>query len=144
MPLTPQELSKYIFPGSVLRLSNSHIHSVDPHYHVILNKTPLEDSDIVMAVASTKVDKRQRHARLNGISLSTMPVFDNAQCSFLSEKSIFDCNSLVVYTLNSLYEKYYAGEWEIREGYRVSTEVLTSLKEATMKGSSPQDLKEFL
>lgn len=144
MTLTPEELNDYIFPGSVLRLSNSNTFSVEPHYHIILNKNPLTDPDIVMVIASTNIEGRLRHAQKTGKAPSTLLIFENKDCSFLSEESIFDCNSPSAISLSALYDKYNCGEWTIKNKFSVSPEILEKFRNAVRLSAAAAYFKELL
>jgi hypothetical protein len=76
--------------GSVYYLQHSALSSPEPHYFVVLNANPHGDSFLVLAIASTQIEKvRRRSQHLPPETL--VEVLPTEQSTF-PDHSIVDCN----------------------------------------------------
>ena len=142
MQPTQDELEALITPGSVLFLKNTFSDSDKPHFHVILNYPFGLYADIASVNSTTNIvgaKERVKNRRHNPLSL-----IESDKCPdtpFLSEPSIFDCNSPTPLTKIEIIEKYYCGDWNLKMLSKVSESFLAKLIEATKSGKGPPFLR---
>lgn len=91
--------------GAVYYFKEDSFTSQDPHYFVVLNHSPLSDVILVLACASSQVEKRKDITkRLNRPSESLVFVGPSEYAEF-SKDTVFDCNSVIEKSIQSLINK---------------------------------------
>lgn len=101
MPYTPEEFRSKITPGAVLyfKINPS---DPEPHYHIVLNKTPLTDENLIIVRSSHRIaDVRFRRKRESPDTLVIIKKEEYPR--FTCDESIVDCNSVITeFTLEKL------------------------------------------
>ena len=96
--------------GYVYYFEESSFSSDTPHYFVVLNKTPLTDIFIVFVNATSQVEKSEKRQKQFGYPSETFVRVPSGQCSFLRKDSIFNCNSVIKQSVQSLMDKVNEGK----------------------------------
>lgn len=91
--------------GSVFYFAEEQLTSEKPHYFVVLNKNPKAEEFLVLAVASSKVEKRRRIAKLLKFPEKTLVIVQAEEYSLFTTETVIDCNSVIEKTVDSLIEK---------------------------------------
>jgi hypothetical protein len=108
---TPGLLNLTLHGGSVYYLQDRHLSSAEPHYFVVLNMTPHEDSYLVFAITSSKVETVLR--RRVGLPVESLIEISPSEYSEFTLQSIGDCNSHFRVTKQELLQKLQTGlAWE--------------------------------
>ncbi len=97
-----------IRPGTVLYFYEESFTSAEKHYFVVLNHAPLTDPAIFMLNATTNVAGRK--AARAAMPAETLVEVGPANCPFLTQDSIFDCNSPTIHPIEVLIKKFNAGK----------------------------------
>jgi hypothetical protein len=77
----------------------------DPHYFVVLNKTPLEDDSIVLCVATSQVPKKEEFIRQRKLPEETLVIVEKKNYKHFSKNTAFNCNTVHSIALATLIEK---------------------------------------
>lgn len=134
-----QVIKSLLKSGVVFYFPEHSFKSKEPHYFVVLNNDPLNDKEIVMVNATTEIQKRKDWVQRVGFSPETLVELTKAECPLLKKDSVFDCNSPLVHSIQTLVEKYRDGNMLIKG--TVSVEVLQRLKGGICK--SPKVIKRL-
>ncbi|HDY72670.1 MAG TPA: hypothetical protein ENH90_00695 [bacterium] len=79
--------------------------SKERHYFVVLNKNPKDNTFLVLACATSKVDKTKRIVSTLGFPKNTIVEVSPSEYPIFSKNTIFDCNSVIEETIESIIEK---------------------------------------
>ncbi len=102
--IPPEIIKVSIKPGSVYYFREESIKSDEKHYFVVINRNPLTDEIILLACASSKIDKVKRF-RYNCPVETVVIITPEQYCGF-SVNSIFDCNYIFRRSLYVIMKKY--------------------------------------
>lgn len=100
--------------GAVYYFASSQITSEEPHYCVVLNNTPNGDDSIVLAVASSQVDKRKAFVISRNLPQDTLVEVLPSESPIFTKHTVFDCNSVIQEPMEVLIEKLSCGELKIK------------------------------
>ena len=100
-----------IGPGTVFYFSEESFRSSANHYFVVLNHAPLIDRAIMMVNATTNIAGRR--AARTSLPAETLVEVQRANCPFLTEDSIFDCNSPTTHPIEVLIKKFNDGKLKL-------------------------------
>lgn len=98
--------------GSVYYFTNDKFASTEPHYHIVLNKDPLNDEIILLAVSSSQIENVKRINRNN--PPETIVEISHSEYSEFSKDSIIDCNSPIISDKSELRNKYQIGKLKLK------------------------------
>ena len=87
------QLKTTIRAGSVYRFISEDFSSREPHWFIVANINPLNDTLILLTCITSKVDKRKEHAFNSGLSPDTLVEIGPDDYNELELPSIIDCNS---------------------------------------------------
>lgn len=129
-------------PGSVFYFEEETLTSPEPHYFVVLNNDPQTDLLLLLVFSSsqiTKVKARNVHNNPDQTLVEVSP----AEYSAFSKDSIFDCNTVMVKSVNDLVQKLDAGKLKLKPN--VSSEILGKLRIAVKASPAvPEAQKRIL
>jgi hypothetical protein len=139
--IPPEILKASIKPGSVYYFHEESIKSQEKHYFVIINKNPSTDEVLLLACASSKIEKVKHFRKY--CPPETIVIISPEQYSDFSVISVLDCNYVFTKRIYSLMKKYTNKE------LLVKTEMDISLVELLRKGVLasnliPKRIKSFL
>lgn len=96
--------------GAVYYFKEDSFASQEPHFFVVLNQFPLTDTILVLACATSKVEKRKSIAEKLGFPQETLVFVGPSEYKEFSEQTVFDCNSIIEKSIQSLTDKLDAKE----------------------------------
>jgi hypothetical protein len=102
--IPPEIIKASIKPGSVYYFREESLKSAEKHYFVVINRNPLADEIILLACASSKIEKVKRFR--HNCSAETIVIISPEQYSGFSVNSIFDCNYIFRKSLYVIMKKY--------------------------------------
>jgi hypothetical protein len=62
------------------------------HYYILLNRNPRTDSELVLVMATSNIERVRRFARLRSISMTTVPQVPMGRFPEFTEPTCFQCN----------------------------------------------------
>lgn len=118
-----------IKPGSVYYFADACLDpSQEPHYFIVINKEPLNDSVLLLLCASSKVDKVNRMRRIHP---GTTVEIDPRTYTDFRLLSIVDCNVVFQKSLDELTDKFNRGELRFKSDMPI--EIVVRLREAVVE-----------
>jgi len=99
--------------GSVYYFEDSAINSPEPHYYVVLNKSPRTEEFLILLCASSRVEKRQRIANLLGFVPETLVVLQPGEYPLFKKETVIDCNKAFEKSTQTLIDKLQNGQLKI-------------------------------
>jgi hypothetical protein len=109
----PWELRLTLRPGTVYYFQHRALTSVEPHYFIVVNRNPIDDEVLLLAVASSKVESvRQRRRQLPPETLVEITPADYREFKL---PSIVDCNRVFRKSLAELVVDWNAGNIEPKD-----------------------------
>jgi hypothetical protein len=123
-----------IQPGSVYYFPEESLHSTEPHYFVVININPLNDSAIILTCSSSKIEKVK--SRRKSCPSVTLIEINPIQYPDFSIQSIIDCNVIFEKSISQIVEKLSSGN------LRLKTEMDLSLVNSIRKGIMASPLIE--
>lgn len=120
-----------LVPGFVLHMVDPHHQNPNYHFYVILNVHPDTDAWLVIAMATSKVDKVKAHMSLRRLSPDTAVELKPGEYPHFSKPTIFNCNDVDIFPTNVIKGRLEDGLVQFRRC--VSIEVLNRLREAALK-----------
>jgi hypothetical protein len=106
-----------IKPGSVFYFVEETFASRDPHYFVVLNHNPLNESTLLLVCASSQVEKVKRRRR--GLPGTTIEVLKHQYPAF-SLDSIIDCNYVLEKEIGELVARLAEGRLKTKPQMDIS------------------------
>ncbi|HEY5791797.1 MAG TPA: hypothetical protein VIS74_00770 [Chthoniobacterales bacterium] len=99
----PFQIRLTLRTGSVYYFADRALHSAEPHFFIVVNRSPLSDELLILAVVTSQVDKVRRFRK----SLpDTLVALDPVLYAELSKPSIVDCNQVFPKTLKEFTELF--------------------------------------
>ncbi len=95
--------------GAVIYLYDSEISS-KPHYFVVVSDNPLQDMYLIMACATSQVEKRRASTVENSLALGTIVEVMPEEYPVFTKPTIFDCNYPVYRIKHFLIKQHKAGK----------------------------------
>jgi hypothetical protein len=80
--------------GSVYYFEEEKLQSAEPHYFIVLNKSPRQHSVLFLACASSQVEKRKRAIATHGLSPETLVLVAAGDYQGFSKETAIDCNTV--------------------------------------------------
>ena len=130
-----------IQPGSVYYFAEESFSSREPHYFIVLNKTPIEDNVILLVCASSKIKKVTRR-RVNCPS-ETLVRISPAQYAVFKSETIIDCNNVFEKPVDHLVDKLAQGKLRSRD--EMAPILVANLREGVIASPLVEEyIKELL
>jgi hypothetical protein len=132
--MTPRDALPFpgnLVPGFVLHMVDLHHQNPKYHFYVILNVKPDEDAWLVIAMATSKVDKVKAHVAARGLGQDTIVELQPGEYPHFSQSTIFNCNDVDIFPMTRIKERLEDGLVQYRQC--VSDSVLARLRTAALK-----------
>ena len=88
--------------GTIYYFQEASFFSNEPHYFVVLNKSPQTNSYVYLVNATSQIEKSLLRVGIMKVPQCTLVTTDPLECNFLRKKSAFDCNCISKKTINEL------------------------------------------
>jgi hypothetical protein len=109
----PGEIRVTLRPGTVYYFQHRSLTSIEPHYFIVVNRDPIGDQVLLLAVSSSKVESvRQRRRQLPPATLVEISPADYREFTRLS---IVDCNRVFRKSLAELVADWEAGNLQPKD-----------------------------
>ncbi|MNS44829.1 hypothetical protein D3C72_772810 [compost metagenome] len=120
-----------LVPGFVLHMVDLRHQDPKYHFYVILNEKPDTDPWLVIAMATSKVDKVKAHMTARKLPPDTAVELQPGEYPHFSQPTIFNCNDVDIFPMATIKGRLEDGLVQYRRC--VSPEVLQRLREAALK-----------
>lgn len=117
-------------PGAVY-LYHDHEFPEKAHFFVVINQNITSTEPLYLVCASSQVDKKKDFVLRRHFPIETLVIVQPKECPFLTVKTVFDCNSILVRAIATIQKKIEAEE--ILRYEEVSDDLLDRLRESAMK-----------
>lgn len=125
MRIPPEiKIKSTIQPGSVYYFEEETLNSPEPHYFIVININPQEDTVILLVCASSQIDKVLKRRRT--CSVETLVKISPTQYADFKTDSIIDCNSVFERTVDQLVEKLLNNKLRLKT--EMSIEIVNKLR----------------
>lgn len=115
--------------------------SHEPHYFIVLNKTPIEDNVILLVCASSKIEKVTRR-RLHCPS-ETLVSISPVQYAVFKYETIIDCNKVFEKSIDHLVDKL--AQRKLRSEDEMAPILVANLREGVIASPLIEEyIKELL
>lgn len=96
--------------GAVYYFKEESFPSQESHFFVVLNHSPLSDVILVLACASSQVEKRKDIAKRLNFPDTSLVFVSPLEYGEFSKDTVFDCNSVIEKSIQTLVGKLEQGE----------------------------------
>ncbi len=96
-------INSTIKPGSVYYFPEDSFQSSEPHYFIVVNKDPVENTVILLVCASSQISKVRKRRGL--CPTNTLVEITPAEYTSFTCNSIIDCNSVLETSKSQLVDK---------------------------------------
>lgn len=104
----PFDLRLTLRPGTVYYFVHRALSSLEPHYFIVVNSRPVADTVVLLAVASSQVEKiRIRRAAMPA---ETLVLVEPGDDSPFTKSTLIDCNQVFELPREELVAKFEAKE----------------------------------
>ena len=133
----PWEIKVSLRPGTVYYMRDNQLSSAEPHYFVVVNGNPIGDEILLLAVASSQIEKVKR--RYKRESDSTLVEISPAEYTDFTKDTIIDCNHVFTKSLLDLCDQWQRKE--ITPKGDIPSEILKKLQQGVIESRlvSPAD-----
>ncbi|MFC2084935.1 hypothetical protein ACFLS9_07760 [Bacteroidota bacterium] len=123
----PAESAKKLIikPGAVYYTTIESI-SLESHYFICINETPLEDKIILLMCSTSQVERARKRIEKREQPASTFVEISKIEYKDFKVDSAVDCNTCVDYSVDKIIEKFRAKSLELKED--ISSEILNKLR----------------
>lgn len=104
----PPQLRLTLRSGTIFYFAHRGLSSSESHYFVVLNASPLSSQLLVLAVASSQVDKVIK--RRAGFPPETLVIVDPAEFKEFTRRTVIDCNQVFELSRDELVQKFVSKE----------------------------------
>ena len=104
----PFDLRLTLRPGTVYYFVHRGLYSVEPHYFIVANRNPQTDTVLLLAVASSQVEKIR--ARRRTMPEGTLVPVDPANYAPFDKPTLIDCNQVFELSMGELVAKFTSRE----------------------------------
>ena len=112
--LTEETLGIYLHAGAVFKMVDDSFNSSEPHFFVVLNVDPAADRYLLLACATSRVDKcRERIAKMQ-LPDETFERVSQLEYSTFTKETAFDCNDIHPYTKEQFLARVRQGGIEVK------------------------------
>ena len=91
--------------GTVYYFRDESFASEEPHYFVVLNKNPRNGNFLILACATSKIERRKEIAKKLSFPEETLVEVFPSDFSFFTKNTLFDCNSVIERNVQSVIDK---------------------------------------
>jgi len=127
--------------GSVYYFVEESFSSHEPHYFIVLNRTPIKDNVILLVCASSKIEKVTRR-RLHCPS-ETLVSISPVQYAVFKYETIIDCNNVFEKPIDHLVDKLAQGK--LRSEDEMAPILVANLREGVIASPLIEEyIKELL
>lgn len=91
--------------GSVYYFEEEQLLSDEPHYFIVLNKSPRTEEFLFLVCASSQVEKRKENIQHLGFPQETLVFVLPSDYPIFTKATVIDCNSVFERTSETLIEK---------------------------------------
>lgn len=102
--------------------------SEDPHYFIVLNKTPTGDAFLVLVNATSQIEKIEK--RWKSLPHTIVKITKVEYPAFTKDESIIDCNSVTKHSIDEIVEMLQSGRLKHKPEIQIS--VVEKLREAVL------------
>ncbi len=99
--------------GSVYYFKDESFSSAEPHYFVVLNKNPRNNTILILACATSQIEKRKQIASTLHFTKETLVEVSSSEFSLFTKTTLFDCNSVIEKSIQSLIDKLSHNELKV-------------------------------
>ncbi|MFA6602135.1 MAG: hypothetical protein WCT02_04775 [Candidatus Paceibacterota bacterium] len=99
--------------GSVYYFEDGDLSSTEPHYFIVLNKNPKTEEVVILACASSQVEKRKQVAQRLGFSAETLVIVLPDEYKEFTKETVIDCNRVFEKSAETLIEKLNQGKLRV-------------------------------
>lgn len=99
--------------GSVFYFEEESISSNEPHYFVVLNRNPKTEEILILAIASSQVEKRKSIVVKLGFPVETLVEIVPEEYPLFTKNTVIDCNRAFEKSIQSLTEKLENGKLKV-------------------------------
>lgn len=96
-------INSTLVPGSIYYFPEESITSKEPHYFVVLNASPLQQTILLLACGTSRIEKA--HSLRKNLPPQTVVLITPEECPIFPKTTAFDCNSLITKTKSQMYAK---------------------------------------
>jgi hypothetical protein len=106
------QIKAILKPGSVFYFDDAALSSSEPHFFIVINKTPISDHLLLLVCSSTKIAKT-KYRSLN-YPPSTLVEVSPSEYPDFSQDSIIDCNRVFPRSVQQLINKLSDGKLKLK------------------------------
>ncbi len=117
--------------GSVFYFEEDTISSSEPHYFVVLNRNPQTEEILILAIASSQVEKRKNIVGKLGFPLETLVEIAPEEYPLFTKSTVIDCNRAFEKSIQSLTEKLENGKLKVCDEI-MSAEIVKKIVEGML------------
>lgn len=99
--------------GTVYYLKDENFSSNEPHFFVVLNKNPRDNTILILACATSQIEKRKKNAQKLNFPPETLIEVSPSDFNLFSKNTLFDCNCVVERNMQSIIDKLSKKELKI-------------------------------
>jgi len=139
MILIPPEvqIKASIRPGCVYYFSEESFTSTEPHFFIVLNHSPIDDSMLLLVCPSSRPDSVRR--RRKHLPVQTLVEIRKEEYAGFTSDSIVDCNTVIEKTVGELVVKLSKGALKVKPDMDMG--IIQKLREAVQ--ASPMVAEEY-
>lgn len=104
--------------GSVYYFRDGALESSEPHFFIVLNHSPKTEEVLILAVASSQIEKRKKAARRLGFFPGTLVFVSPKDFAPFTMETVIDCNRPFERAKSILAQKVKTG------GLKICTEIM--------------------
>ncbi|MDL5045342.1 hypothetical protein QQ054_04710 [Oscillatoria amoena NRMC-F 0135] len=109
----PFSLRLTLRSGTIYYFTHRALSSKEPHYFIVLNQNPLDDTALILAIGSSQVEKVIR--RRAGLPPETLIRVKKGEVKTFHKETIIDCNCVFELSREELIEKFQSKELRSHE-----------------------------
>ena len=91
--------------GSVYYFEDEELTSAEPHYFIVLNKSPRSEDFLILVCASSQVEKRRKIIKKLGFPENTLAFVSHSDYPLFKKETVIDCNRAFEKTADALIGK---------------------------------------
>jgi len=123
------QIKASIKAGSVYYFAEEALKSREPHYFIVINRNPLNDTVLLLVCASSQIQKVNKRRR--GCPPETLVQVSTSQYSGFTRTSVIDCNVVFERSTNQLVEKLKNANLRIKAEMSIS--LVEQLRDGVLK-----------
>ena len=129
MEIPPEAAIKAtIKPGSVFYFPEETLSSIEPHYFIVINVNPLTDHELILACASSQIQKTKRRRKY--YPPETVVEITSSEYKDFPTNSVIDCNRVILKTLEQVIQKRSESKLILKE--RMETSLVNKLRQGVL------------